>query len=1617
MNDFFSVLDEFEFEEFVAPSDDTDSGFVNNTDTTGDSSATYQDEEAENILDAKTEVTKTDGSEYVWKNGNPLTGNNTGVWLGFVATKVTVKEDGGADGNLTYKEIEVNSVAGFSFTEAVSDDKPFQIDQGSVNFAFGGSSGLNVALSNGIATQAHLSSGNGHFMIWSGYSAGDNDSYTSENGKITADLSGFGSESVLNLDENGYIVTLESIDTDESAGGIVAVNGDYKFTLDDNSIQIKNVRAAAGEFTLTYGSDGKLAMDLSELAAEDGAVIQVKAADDVTLIAPPTTDNADTDATVESGSIKIGTTTYKYAADEGDNDEKAYFITNGTTVAGFVLVNTGDAITVTDSNFKVYDDDEVLAGSEIITGSNYTVTKTKYGYVAEVTAASASLTIGDTQFDFAISKGTRATFTDENGNVKKGIKIYFNEDGNVEGVQNLDLFTSDKDTMTVTAPNVTDEEGGIPIIKAGYNVPATGLITSAAVNGYVSVNTGDFTYNGKADANANAYPQVHVADEAQVFTVDGVNGGIAGVYVDNGNGGTVTDGEGDEFEYSGKGYLVQEGDNIVRFVFTAKGDQITVPTDEDDRIGLRYNGNDIAVPTVTDEDGYVTVALTDADTSQFTLGALGADAVVSDDNIEFNFEQEGGTAKFSNTTNGDVTIDGVYGFVGSADIDENDSGIIINGNVLTVNYADDDQVAKATSTTGTALDTVTGLKSGDVVNSYVEGTTTDAETVFEFTTTGGTDTFTVNGRTYTVEDDNDGELTISADGEVGDLDEDAILTVDGFAKGETLTVNDVEYDGYKIAEEDIEVVGFQTRSKARSSYDNDPDHPIFNNNTDRDFILNTLGVNDRSANYVESTDGSQDLSSVSGTAQYTFDDTEDNSVIFNDEGGNVAIVSAAAKGDKTILLGDKGDAVIMDGRDENGSVSITTGAGNDTIVIRGETREDAIYRESAMTTTIDMASNGIDKIITYAAANANIVLENYDVINSKSGIVIHDPELPYIKEDIEDAIKDGLLVFDNGSIFAIDRGEADGTGTLPEGTDRKTQITVNNVSGTPGTMVRLFGYKDRGGDDDYGDDFGQLVGFADVDGGTFDASAIAEEVVLVGNYDGNKAASSLITGLYDDTVFAGAGDTIDTGDGVDTVILDDTAGREAATIIVGRGAGDAVENLHSGFEGDIFDVTSYDGKLDYTFTDGVLGIVDTSSKSSLLAETDEDGEFVKQRFINGSEVLYAAIAEEGGTIEVTDNDDIVPNYYLAKDGAIDFSNYSGYVGIDVDGEDLDYPSAVGSTDVSIGSAVNTLIGGSGTTIFKGGKGNETLIAGIGESSLYGGGGKNVLIGLPSGVNEDKVGSTEFFNIGIHNGAQNTIVGFEFIEQGATNQATFDNLNLGMADGNEVTDLKVVNGAVAIAVKGQETGATEKVSIVGAAGEEMLVDRGTETETVAQIAASEVTVNNSYVDFYAATEKNATVKIGESITSAKVWLEAPDYSDGVEFVGDFSVIDATGSTANVEMAGNNVANTIIGGNGNASMWGGAGNANDLMVAGYVHNEFYYEMGNGNDTILGGLDGDIIHLGATLDQIDFDGTVIESGAINVSFKDGGSLNIQNSAEVTFSFDDGTTIKANRQTQQFE
>ncbi|MBR6888902.1 MAG: hypothetical protein IKN16_10750 [Selenomonadaceae bacterium] len=1603
MNDFFNVLDDFEFEDFVA--DGESSSFLLAADSASDSSGEREaatEEYINNVKGDKADVTES--GQYVWRGGesqNPFSGDTSGVYFTIKSSSLTstAKTDGGESGDLTYYEIGLNDIEIITIS-SVDISNPLTID----NKLDVAGDNISLTLTSGNVTGGVFNRGDSTVTL---AEPGANDA--TYNGATTViTLDGFTNpdpNAELTAEDFGWTsngTNLTAVYTSGEENGTVTVQGDYNFEVDGKAVAVKNMTiadtaAAAAAIVFKYGENGETTLDLSALVADGDKVITVQEAE-VDKIVPPA---AETE-------IKIGGSSYTYAL--GTNSEATFELTSGA-VTGFTLTVTGDAITVgKNQDIAIYDDDadDPTAAIVSVDGSNYTVTKTANGYALAITD-SAEVTIDGTTLDFNISSATKAALSANNAN--NAIVINFDEDG-ITGVTNLYRLTSESDSLTVTGATATDADGGLPVFN------------SRGVLNNIAVDKGAFTLVG----GATGEQELQVASGSTVYEV----------YTDmnvalSGGSGTVTDGV-NKVTYTANGghFEADTANNITEYVFENKGDSILLANDN--ALPVSYNGTDIVLPTVTGDTNGYTVTLTDvsdATDPKFEVSDLDVGATVTDADDTVTTKATTDTVEFD--AKGNIT--------GAETTGNNDFTLPAAGNTRTLkfgletlvvtpgaNHADGDVITVVSDVSGVV--SVSGLLPGDTISNFAPNSPEEkADTQFIFKSSGGVDTFTVNDIVYTVSNDKNGKLIIDGAGNVSDLDDGAHVHInqDALTDKISLNVNGVPYTSDQtdltIGTEDYNINGFTKKNESLGSYQDDPEHPLINQNdtwigvasklaasgalkrapgaiigeaesADATLIADTFGT---SYSTLASNDAIVDFTTGEHANERVWavlnnDDTR--SVTFNDVGNNLAVVTDNADADKVINLGNKGDFVIMDGDSDYNTVTINDGAGNDNIVVTG-----------TEATVIDLSKGGQDRIHTFAAANANIVVNNYDEM-SGAGVVVHDPEIPNITE-LRDAIEDGLLVFEDGKIVAIDRDET------TTGVDRKSSIQINNKTKTHQTMVRLFGYKDN--KDTYKDDAGQLVGFTGKDGGVLDASDIEEDVVLVGNYAGDhRSGSSLKSGAGADLVFAGAKDTIDTGDGIDNIVLDPTAGRDAATIIVGRGAGDVVENLQSGFTGDIFDVTGFDGKLDYTFENGVLGIHDRTSQSTLLAATSETGEFVQQRFINGSDTLYAAIAQEGGTITVKDGDDTVPNYFLAENGAIDFTAYSGYVGIDVDGQDIDYPSGIESSSVSIGSTVNTLIGGKGTTIFKGGEGNETLIAGTSESSLYGGGGQNFLQGTTS---ENKAGSTEYFVIGIHNGAQNTISGFEFINDGATNQATFDNLNLGMADGNNITGVKAnADGSISIDVKGEESGATEKVTIEGAAGKEMLVDRGTQTETVAQIAASANTINHDYVDFYLATEKNATVQIG-NVASAKVWLEAPDFSDGVEFVGDYTVIDARGSGAAVEMAGNSAANTIYGGLGNASMWGGAGNANDVMFGGSAHNEFYFEAGNGNDTIMSANTGDIIHLGVGLDQVDFDNTNITSYGVDVKLTDGSTLTINSTAEVSFSLEDGTNLKVNRSTQQFE
>lgn len=1450
--------------------------------------------------------------------------------------------EGSDAGNVTIKGLVVrkNSL-GVTFFQVVLE--------AITELQFSGSS--DVTLSNGLAFQSqgatvnfNLNSGaftGGSFAKGGRFSFGRrsvSDSLYDIDDGIAIEPTGAGS-----FTTNDDATDLESVTLNET--GKITVNGDYKFDFidpNDTSATV-NVKNATGDVVVQYTSAGDTVLDLSGLTSTGNNTISVVSAGGADLLVPPSAENA----------LRISGTTYAYDNESG----KAQFILNSSGAAtGFVFGGNDDQITVPKDASFTYQDEDGTTLTFGVAGSSqaYTIIRQADDVYEVQVFGSAVVSDSDTTLTFTTAKA-----------LDTAVSVYFDDAGNILSVDGLDNLGTNDAMAVVESKTVTAGDEGLAI---GDPTDPTGTIS------YISVSSGDFTYSNEV---------VTVNSGDTIYSLSGYN--LAST------GDTVTDVNGVTYTYDGNGYFVYDDEaGITGFVFTTKGDSITVPTGSGIDLFYLDQTTTVTIPAITDTDS-MTITLSDVSTataplfeiseldagSVFPAAAPFTDPITSEDtNNVFTTDINGNIKAIDNFTSSGITLAaGEY-------------AITINGDYLSYKSTSD----LTAVANGNNLVSVSGLTSDDVIY-----TGTADSILFQFATdANGDGTFTVNGKIYTVDGDSNKIVYITGGGVVTDLDEDATLTV---TEG-PVTVNGKEYTAAKIDvanETGEEVIGFTTKGGNLSSFLTDAAHPIVTKNTELGTITDMLGLPDYGDQvFTESANETMDQSSNSNRAEVILDDDGTATAAFNDRGKNLALVTG--DGVKNIDLGDGGDAVIVRpgaGDTANSLVSVVGGAGNDSVVV-----------QSAVPVYFDMADGGADKLITYAAANGRITLDHYDE-TSGAGVAIHDPQIESVK-DLSSAIDEGMLLFQDGRILSIDRDEA------ADGTDRITDITVNNKNSNHQTMVRLFGYKDNG--DSYGDDDGQLVGFTGKDGGILDASDIEEDLILVGNKDGNhNVGSALVTGVGNDTVYAGAGDSVNAGAGSNQIRLTDDSTRQAATVVVGQGL-NTITGLQTGFNGDVLDISAVSSLGTIEYEDGLLTIADETTKSTTAAAVSTEADYIAQTFINDNTVMKAAIAKDGGTIDVTDTN--APNYFVAEDGAINFAQYSGDVNVDVDGDWVG--TSVGGESATLLSGFSSLIGGSGNTLFKGGEHNEVLIAGTGESSLYGAGGRNVLVGSTS---DSKFGSTEFFVQGIKNGAQNTITNFEFIEDNGSNTATFDNLNLGMADNNDVTDIKVnSDGSVSLAIKGAESGHTEKVTIEGAAGKEFLVDRGTTSESVVQIAATEVTINNDYVDFYAATDDaaGATVKVGD-VTSTEVWLGGPpaDHDKKVpEFTSSrFTVIDATGSSATAIMAGNELSNTIYGGLGNASMWGGEGNANDVMFGGSAHNEFYYEVGNGNDTIMSANEGDIIHLGATLDQVDFDNTNISASGIEVKFTDGGKLNINSGAEVTFSFDDGTAIKANRQTNQFE
>ena len=276
--------------------------------------------------------------------------------------------------------------------------------------------------------------------------------------------------------------------------------------------------------------------------------------------------------------------------------------------------------------------------------------------------------------------------------------------------------------------------------------------------------------------------------------------------------------------------------------------------------------------------------------------------------------------------------------------------------------------------------------------------------------------------------------------------------------------------------------------------------------------------------------------------------------------------------------------------------------------------------------------------------------------------------------------------------------------------------------------------------------------------------------------------------------------------------------------------------------------------------------------------------------------------------------------------------------------------------------------------------------------MWGGAGNDTLIG--KGGSTDKSGSTAFFFLA--GDGHDVICDFEFCAPDKKYSGTADRIDI--TEANAVTDVFLSGNDVVLQINDAE----DYLRIKDAIGKDFHINN-----LIAKVDRKNLAYDglaNCYV-----AKGVSSLTVDSSVDSAEIWL---DSSHGTSFLGEIRTLDASAAKGNTSLVGNEFDDTIIAGQGDASLWGSSSATDDLLIGGNSHNTFFYCNGNGNDTIQGINDGDKVILSdILLDQII--GTNITADAVAINFIDGGSVQINGSANVTCQLADGSKYSANHET----
>lgn len=668
----------------------------------------------------------------------------------------------------------------------------------------------------------------------------------------------------------------------------------------------------------------------------------------------------------------------------------------------------------------------------------------------------------------------------------------------------------------------------------------------------------------------------------------------------------------------------------------------------------------------------------------------------------------------------------------------------------------------------------------------------------------------------------------------------------------------------------------------------------------------------------------------------------------------------------------------------------------------------------------------------------------------------------------------GSDLFYDTNAYAIQDYDPTADAIIATGLTSIDEVNIDNVSGTGNQIGFGTGEELTIANKDASEAIQVKVAVMDDDGnvtadrkdvvvansnGVVSAATASTNALVIANSLRGAAVNMVVGSAQDDQIYIGNNDYVDGGTGNDYITIDkDSTGVGVA--LAGTGGTDTVENWVFGFNTYPNQTNNGATKLevgDAAFQGRVvedrLQISVTGGGTMVFEDTkalgEKHGQFDVLIGTDSGDKKYTAI-RDGGYALITSNEEVA-DYYLSDNSNISseddtpssprsygFVQFTANVTEDLGVMDLSSDKFNAIRDLRLyNNSHATVIGSSA---------RETVrIGGEYEASAS----KNISLGGDNDVivssGDEGTGNTFYFGAGDGRDTIHSFGHYLGVDTDPEKQKA-DKLYLGSFTGlrvdvSDTADRVVFNTSANDDVVIYET---DKLDINNKMYQVEIEGFGAK---IAKIGYSDTANNFTYdreVSYYVGSSGNArdTLTIGNEIPNVNLWLDGSQ--NGGEFYRGVGVVDASAETnTNIAIAGSADNNTIIGGGEGTynTLWGGAGD--NSLVGGAGVDDFRYYQGsatyiNGaagqtvgsHDTIEGyDAENDIIFLGdITIDDIN-EAAMVQSGnlgigenAVTVEFKNGGSLTVNGTSNVSFIMSDGTSnhgdvYTANRESGQWE